>query len=263
MPGPVQSWFEEEGGSVKAILLALVAVVAGSGLTAVAAEPVFETELEYGAVWQSHNEVAIPNDTGTRFSMADLLGRGPYAAGRIYATWRFLPKHEFRGLLAPLEITDSGILPETTVFNGVTFDPLTPTDATYRFNSYRLTYRYLLMDADGWKVKIGITGKIRDAEISLAQSNKSSSYDNTGFVPLLNLSVEKEIADQLAIVVDIDGLASSQGRAFDISAKMEYEVAPGLSLSFGYRMLEGGADNDEVYTFAWLQYAVVAAMAKF
>jgi hypothetical protein len=253
----------KKGGSVKAFLHVFVAFVAASSMAAIAAEPAFETEIECGAVWQSHNEVAIPNGTGTRFSMADLLGRGPYAAGRIYATWRFLPKHEICGLLAPLEINDSGILPKTTVFNGVTFDPFTPTDATYRFDSYRLTYRYLLWDAEGWKVKVGITGKIRDAEISLAQSNKSSSYDNTGFVPLLNLAVEKEIADQLDIVVDIDGLASSQGRAFDISAKMEYEVAPGLSLSFGYRMVEGGADNDDVYTFAWLQYAVVAATAKF
>jgi hypothetical protein len=40
-------------------------------------------------------------------------------------------------------------------------------------------------------------------------------------------------------------------------------VQPGLSLRVGYRMLEGGADNDAVYGFAWLHYAVVGAELAF
>jgi hypothetical protein len=34
-------------------------------------------------------------------------------------------------------------------------------------------------------------------------------------------------------------------------------VRAGVELRAGYRMVEGGADNDEVYTFAWFHYAVV------
>ena len=34
-------------------------------------------------------------------------------------------------------------------------------------------------------------------------------------------------------------------------------------LAAGYRTLEGGADNDSVYTFAWLHYALVEIGARF
>ena len=41
-------------------------------------------ELEAGPVWQSRNDVQIPNtDAGTRFSLVDLAGKGPLPAARL------------------------------------------------------------------------------------------------------------------------------------------------------------------------------------
>jgi hypothetical protein len=34
-------------------------------------------------------------------------------------------------------------------------------------------------------------------------------------------------------------------------------------VSAGYRTVEGGADVDEVYNFAWLHYAVLSASYRF
>ena len=43
----------------------------------------FQTEIELGPVWQTRNDVQIPNtQDGTRFSLVDLVGKGPYPAGR-------------------------------------------------------------------------------------------------------------------------------------------------------------------------------------
>ena len=43
----------------------------------------FIIEVEGGAVWQSRNDVQIPNDeTGTRFSLTDVVGHGPWPAGK-------------------------------------------------------------------------------------------------------------------------------------------------------------------------------------
>jgi len=45
-------------------------------------------ELEAVPVWQSRNDVQIPNtDAGTRFSLVDLAGKGPWPATRLYLTW--------------------------------------------------------------------------------------------------------------------------------------------------------------------------------
>ena len=44
-----------------------------------------------------------------------------------------------------------------------------------------------------WAWDVGLTAKIRDAEISLTQGNTKSSYPNLGFVPLLYLAAEHHI----------------------------------------------------------------------
>ena len=50
--------------------------------------PRFSLELEKGPVWQSRNDVQIPNDEfGTKFSLVDLAGNGPWLGARIYGTW--------------------------------------------------------------------------------------------------------------------------------------------------------------------------------
>jgi hypothetical protein len=51
-----------------------------------------------------------------------------------------------------------------------------------------------------------------------------------------------------------DALAAPQGRAEDILAAFYAEAAEGIRLRLGYRILEGGADNDEVYNFTLVHY---------
>ena len=41
-----------------------------------------------------------------------------------------------------------------------------------------------------------------------------------------------------------------------LSRERAREMRPGVSGRIGYRMPEGGADNPEVYIFAWLHYLV-------
>jgi hypothetical protein len=36
-----------------------------------------------------------------------------------------------------------------------------------------------------------------------------------------------------------------------------------MDVGVGYRMVEGGADNDKVLTFAWLHYLVASASVDF
>ena len=53
------------------------------------------------------------------------------------------------------------------------------------------------------------------------------------------------------------------GRAEDVSLKVSREISPRWSVAGGYRMVEGGADVDEVYNFAWLHFGVVSATWRF
>ena len=96
----------------------------------------FAVEVEGGPVWQTRNDVRIPNETGTEFSLVDTIGKGPYGAFRIEVAFDVNERHGFRFIVAPLEIEDSSTLDTSVFFAGETFEPDVATDANYKFSSY-------------------------------------------------------------------------------------------------------------------------------
>ena len=250
--------------------IAGIAAVAALGIATpahgqpAATTPRFELELEAGPVWQSRNVAQIPNDeSGTRYSLAAVVGKGPWPAARGYLTWNVNERHALRVLLAPLSIRATGTLPGPVLFAGAGYLPGAPVEAEYTFNSYRLTYRYRVRDAGRTSAWVGFTAKVRDATIALEQGATSSRKDDLGFVPLLHLAGEWRMTERWLATVDGDALAGGPGRAEDVAVKLGYRVTPALSVHAGYRMVEGGADVPETYSFAWLHYAVAAVRWRF
>lgn len=239
-------------------LALLVTALALPG-AAVAQTPRLVLELEGGAAWQSYNDVEIPNDgSATRFSPSDLTGSGPYPAGRAYLTWNLGERHGLRALAAPFSLTERGVPDAPIDFEGERFAAGVPLDATYTFNSYRLTYRYRVHATERTTAWVGFTAKVRDATIELDQGATASRKDNVGFVPLLHLAGEWRAAPRWRLSLDADALAGGPGRAIDAALEVGYDLREDLTLQAGYRTLEGGADVEETYNFAWLHYAVAS-----
>lgn len=224
----------------------------------------FELELEAGPVWQTVNDQQIPNTAdGTRFSLVDLVGRGPQPAYRVTLGWRINEKHGLRLLVAPLSFTEPGRPTTPLEFNGESFVAGDDVQATYKFNSYRLTYRYRWHQGTSWRWHVGFTAKIRDAEVQLVQGAVSSSKDDLGFVPLLHLAGQRRLGERWHLDLDLDALAGGPGRAADLALKLGYDLSSRWRLRAGYRTIEGGADVDEVYSFAWLHFAVASLGVEF
>jgi hypothetical protein len=243
---------------VLALLLAPMATMAGDTGSR------FEAELEIGPVWQSRNKVEIPNDgTATRFSLKELAGSGPWPAGRFYFTWNIKGRHGMRLLLAPLSYTETGTLDQPVIFAGESYAAGVSTKGTYQFNSWRATYHYRFWDGKRWRWWVGATAKIRDAKIELRQGETSSRDTDVGFVPLLYLRGEWRFADRWRFLMDLDALAGGSGRAEDLALKLSYDLGDRWSLAGGYRTVEGGADVDDVYSFAWLNSVVISAKRRF
>jgi len=208
--------------------------------------------------------VQVPNTSaGTRFSLKDLVGQGPWFTGRVYFTWNISPRNGVRLLLAPLSYTETGISDEPVDFAGASYLPEIPTEATYKFNSWRLTYRYKLKDGDRWKLWIGGSLKVRDAKIGLRQGETASNDTDLGIVPLVYFAADYRITQRWHVMFDFDGLAGGPGRAIDLSLKVGYDFNDHWALTAGYRLLEGGVDIDEVYNFAWFNSAVVSGVYRF
>lgn len=210
-------------------------------------------DLEWGAAWQTRNDVQSPNDaSGTRFALDGLTGEGPASAPRLQVALGLKPRHELRLVVAPLRLSGSGNLPGPVAFQGASFGAGSTT-ASYRFDSYRATWRYTMHASEGLTVKAGVTGKIRDAEITLREGGITATRANTGFVPLLHLQAERALGDRTRLVFEGDGLAGGPGRAFDLSLRLVQDLRPGLALFAGLRLLDGGADS-AVYNMARFQY---------
>jgi hypothetical protein len=221
--------------------------------------PSFEIELEGGPVWQSYNDVEIPNDgTATRFSLYDLAGSGPWPGGRLYLTWNVRERHALRLLLAPFSLTETAVPGQDIDFAGAAFVSGVPARARYTFNSYRLSYRYLVHSGATTTVRAGFTAKVRGAVISLEQEGVAARKDDLGFVPLLHLAGEWRMAPGWRLGLDADALAGGPGRAADAALTLTHDVNDRWSVRAGYRTVEGGADVSEVYTFAWLHAGVIA-----
>ncbi len=224
------------------------------------AEPGWELQFEVGAIFQEKNDVQIPNDReGTRFSLEELAGNGPWAAVRADVNWNINEKHGMRLVLAPFSYTETGRFNEAVAFAGENYRADERVKASYQFNSWRIGYRYNFMDRDDWQLWVGGTLKIRDAEIKLRQGDVSSRDDDLGVVPLLYLAAEYRLNPRWVLQADFDGLAGGPGRAIDLSARVAYTPNKRWRFGLGYRGLEGGVDIDDVYNFAWFNTVFASA----
>lgn len=224
--------------------------------------PRFTAIVEGSGIWSSRNDVRIPPDTGTEFSIVDLIGSGPTGAVRVETTFQAAKRHELKFVYAPLRVTGRGTPSGPVSFAGTTF-ATTPTDAEYQFHSYRATYRYRVVDGDTWRWDVGFTGFVRDARVALSQAGAAAEDANVGFVPLGHIRGETQLNERWTLVMELDGAAAPQGRAFDFSATVNYQPTPRWIVAVGYRTIEGGADVDKVFTFAWLNAAIVRAGVRF
>lgn len=220
-------------------------------------------DLESGAAASGYNDVQIPGDTGTRFSLSEDLAAKTGVFLRARLTWQLGSRHALSVLFAPLSLNASGSAARDLQFNGESFPAGTPLEGRYRFNSYRLTYRYTLINGKRVQLGIGLTAKIRDAGIRIEGGGLSTEKTNVGFVPLINFRLDWRLADKLGLILEGDALAAPQGRAEDVFLGLGWDLSRILTLKAGYRVVEGGADNDEVYNFALIHYASIGALIRF
>jgi hypothetical protein len=223
-------------------------------------------DLETGAVvGGAYNRIRVPGSSGTEFDFTggDFRTR-PAWFYRVRIGYTFADRHTFSLLYAPLSLrAEAGRLSEPILFNGAAFSAGRPLDVRYTFNSYRLTYRFDFVRKERLRFGAGLTGKIRDAAIRLESGEAQSTKTNVGFVPLVNFLLDWGFSEKAGLLVEGDALAAPQGRAEDVFAGFRYRPADAIGFKVGYRLLEGGADNEEVYNFTLIHYLSAGAVWRF
>jgi len=213
-------------------------------------------DIETGPVFATYNSVQVPNPEGTRFSLTDDFDISGKLFFRLRLTYNLGDRHQISALYAPLTLTAVGVPESDIVFKDSVFPAGTSLSGSYTFNSYRLTYRYKLVRKPKLELWIGFTAKIRDAEIRIESDTLTDNTENVGFVPLLNLFLDWKWSARNGLIIEADALASpgGEGRAEDVAIGIYYKVSDKTRIKAGYRFVEGGADVESVYNFAFLNY---------
>lgn len=219
---------------------------------------------ECGVVFNGYNNVQVPgNSEGTRISLTDNFEQDNILYFRTRVGYLIKKHHDIYVTVAPLKLYGQGSFSQPVEFGGITYAANTGTDALYQFSTYRLTYRYLFYFGERTILGVGATGLLRNAEVRLRQGNNIANTTDLGFVPLLSIYFEGEmVQDKLSFVLDVDALVGPQGRAEDGFAGLRYYPTPDINLQAGYRLIEGGADVDQVYNFALLHFVSLGMQVR-
>ena len=243
----------------KVILPLLLLLFAGAGRSSE-----WFVDFEGGAAFTGYNDVQIPSDSGTRFSLADEIVSSPAIALRFRGGVTLAERHTVFVLAAPLTVKGDGTLDRDINYQGQLFHQGTEVHSSYRFDSYRLTYRYSIVAKPGFGLGAGLTAKIRSADIALMSDSAYARRTDLGVVPLINLMARYNMTEKAGLLLESDALWSPYGRAEDVLLAFQYSPKESHSLRIGYRMLEGGADGGgKVYTFSLFHYLTAGITVKF
>jgi len=208
--------------------------------------------------------VSIPAKTGSLISLSDEIVSDPALALRLRLGYTFLRRHTVFALASPLTARGKGVLDRDITYQGKTFDEGTAVESMYRFDSYRLTYRYAFINSDNLNISAGLTGKIRSADIAIMGDSGYAHRSDLGVVPLINFSLRWDFAEPFGVLVDVDGLVTPFGRAEDALIALQYSPSDRVSYRLGYRVLEGGSDGGgNVYTFSLFNYVMAGINVTF
>lgn len=211
-------------------------------------------DFENGLALSGYNDVQVPRDSGTLFSLSEDLKTDPGYFFRVRLAYGWKSRHTVSLFAAPFRLRAAGSVDREVLFAGETFGPGASLAGVYKFSSYRLTYRYDLVRKGRWQVGIGLTAFIRDAAISVEGDGKFAETTNVGFVPLVNFRVLWQFHERWGALLEGDAAAAKQGRAEDVLLALRYRLSDRLALRAGYRIIEGGADVEEVYNFALIHF---------
>lgn len=221
----------------------------------------FRLSLESGAAFTQYNDVRVPNgdqNQGTLFSLSDDFEDNQATVFfRAELAYLIEDRHMVELTAAPLIVEYEKATLNSIDFAGTTFggDGI---NGRYEFNTYRATYRYRILNRNKLKFGIGASLLVRDARIALSQGDVEADDTDLGFVPLVSWELSYTPEEKLSLLFKGDALVGPQGRAEDIFAGVTYNIlGKRLKLKAGYRLIEGGADVDQVYNFAFFHFADV------
>ncbi|MBY0315184.1 MAG: hypothetical protein K2Q26_06680 [Bdellovibrionales bacterium] len=225
--------------------------------TAVASES--QVRLEVGAAHSLRNYFQIPTSTGARIDVPEETE----LSYRLEGLWRLWESGSLRFVVAPFSLRSKVTPALASPFDQQTFAAGSPIDVYYKFNSFRWGYVHHFVSSENLRWDLGVTAKVRDAEIRLTQGVIQEGYTDFGFVPLIYFGLQWRLMESWYFRAQMDAAGSSQGRAIDAMVQISQLFSEDWEAGFVFRFLDGGAKNDKVNNFATNIYGLFSLSYNF
>lgn len=226
--------------------------LAAPGLASAQAEglqPRYGHDVVVNRMTMSRNDHVSRTALNSGFGLDAITGDASRLAGRVGLGLQLAPRQELRLVYAALDFDEMGRSSHPGVFQDHASSAGPPMEAIYRFDSYRLGWRYTMLENAEWTWKLGATTRVRSAEISLRQGEVMESRRDTTLLPLLTLYGEYRFAPRWRGILDFEGLTGGGGRAIDLGLRVSYDMTRNWALGAGYRMLDTSVDGANLYNF--------------
>jgi hypothetical protein len=233
-------------------------------------KPRYRTVFEFGPLVQDKNLVRTPNVGGTTIDLEALENEFHYTARFIYELY-LTDKHELGVWYGPMGLTEFSDPQSVFTVGDTTFDPSDPDavifDSNYRWWDLRASYKYVLVNNERWKVRIGASLQYSKTEFEVEQRSDLAFVDMSGIPldqqvspivkeghgndeqisPLVHASVAFKINDRWSLETELDGMSSGSEHYWNNGLWVRYRATQLWDLSFGGRRFSAKIDNADFF----------------
>jgi len=226
----------------------LPAFLAVLGAASVAqASPRVILSYETGPAYIAQNDGRY-GDAGTPYEASDVGQQANLVRGERSAVEVVTGRHRVIALYAPFLVDTQVALAADLTFRDTTFAAGTVVDHRYRFDGYRGSYLYQVVDGD-LAVELGGSLQIRNADVAFTRVDGAARavQSNIGLVPALKARLTYAPGAAWGRL-EVDGLSTFglvgnvSGGLYDVAVTGGYAVRPDLDVYGTLRLLGGGAE---------------------
>lgn len=111
-----------------------------------------------------------------------------------------------------------------------------------RLDSYRLTWRYTLIDRPSWTARVGITGLSSESRWLNRAGGLRGLQPDASISPMLHASGAWRPTERFSLVAEFDGAGLTDRRIWDLGLSANYQISENWHAGIGYRLLDTGAE---------------------
>ena len=202
---------------------------------------------EFGAAWMMKNDIASQHNSSNVIDM-EIYGATADPTTSIRSGFEFYlnDANEVLAQFSPYTIRAVGTLNSAINFDGVGFNTTEETLIAYKWDAYKLRWRYNFLDNNIFVVKAGLGVVLSRVVTELSTDTKAEKVAVTTVLPIAHLHLGVNINDS-ELYTEVDGGRIEDECTLDAALMYRYKISKHWDVGGGYRFERVVVDDSQLY----------------